>query len=376
MDRSTERIRREIVRLCHAGLEPQTLLQEALSRLQQGLSADAFMGATADPATLLFTSTLRHEIPESSMPSFLENEFLREDVNKLAALAQGWPPVGSLYAATDGRPVQSPRYRDVLAPIGLGDELRAALLAGTSCWGFLCLFRENARTGFSAEEATLLQQLSRHLGEGVRASLLISAIDETVGTEGPGLLLLTDTLALTAATPVAKEWLAEMGDWSHTGDLPDVILALAARLQASEHARDIEPDVLPRARVRTRHGRWLSLHASRLAGANTAGLIAIILELARPVEVAPLLLEAYTLTAREKEVTQLVLRGSSTEAIADALCISAWTVQQHLKAVFEKVGVRSRRELVTQIFVQQYEPRIHDGESIGVDGWFAPQPPG
>jgi DNA-binding CsgD family transcriptional regulator len=61
------------------------------------------------------------------------------------------------------------------------------------------------------------------------------------------------------------------------------------------------------------------------------------------------MLAAYGLSRREAEVARMVLRGASTRAIADDLHISRHTVQDHLKAVFDKVGVRSRRALVGRL---------------------------
>ena len=61
-----------------------------------------------------------------------------------------------------------------------------------------------------------------------------------------------------------------------------------------------------------------------------------------------------------KAVAALVFQGRSTRQIARALSISPYTVQEHLTAVFDKVGVRSRGELVGQVFFRHCLPTIPD----------------
>jgi hypothetical protein len=120
------RTEQAIVRLGHEGLDSHTLRVEVLRRLRTVVPVDAAFCATVDPATLLFTGSMVEEIPEHATPAFLANEFLQVDVNKFVALARAAQPVQSLYAATRGEPEGSQRYREILVPIGFGDELRAA----------------------------------------------------------------------------------------------------------------------------------------------------------------------------------------------------------------------------------------------------------
>jgi DNA-binding CsgD family transcriptional regulator len=372
--RSAKRIRQEIIRLCHAGLDSKTFRVEAVRHLQKAIPVDASFFATADPATLLFTSAVLDDVLARATPQFVENEFLEDDSVKFAHLARGGSPVDSLGMATKGELALSPRYREILAPMELGDELRAALVVGSKCWGYMCLHRERSSANFTPAEAAFLAKLTPHLAEGLRTALLIGDARATsLQPDGPGLLLLGDDLSLAAMTPAAEGWLAEVAesDWPGALELPETIYAVAARLQALEHAGShASPDMTTRIRLRTASGRWLVLHASRLRTADTEGQIAVILEEARPVEIAPLIVDAYGLTKREGEITKLVLRGLSTAEVSGELHITNNTVRDHFKAIFDKVGVRSRRELVAQVFAQHYQPRMATGQEPKADGWF------
>lgn len=82
--------------------------------------------------------------------------------------------------------------------------------------------------------------------------------------------------------------------------------------------------------------------------------IAVVVELATPAELAPMILLAYGLTTREGEVAQLVLQGKPTKQLARQLHISEHTVEDHLKAIFSKVGVGSRGELTAKVFTDHY----------------------
>ena len=75
-------------------------------------------------------------------------------------------------------------------------------------------------------------------------------------------------------------------------------------------------------------------------------VIAVTVRAAAPAETFDLLCRAYALTHREWEVVGALVAGLDTHALTERLVISRHTVQDHLKSVFQKVGVRSRRELL------------------------------
>ena len=278
-----------------------------------------------------------------------------------------------LGASNPGELERSQRYREILAPLALGDELRAALITGGSCWGFMCMHRDQPSPHFTLAEAAFLARLTPHFAEGLRKALLLGNTTGATVPDESGVLLLAEDLSVVAITPAAERWFAEVAeaDWPRKRALPYAVAAVVARLQALEQGKDAQPDLVPRIRLRTDSGHWLVLHASRLSGPSMHGQIAVIFEVARPAEVAPLIVQVYDLSKRESEIMQSVVRGLSTAEISATFHISSNTVQDHLKAIFGKVGVRSRRELVGQLFAQQYQPRIEGGRNLDANGWFA-----
>lgn len=111
--------------------------------------------------------------------------------------------------------------------------------------------------------------------------------------------------------------------------------------------------------MRALTGEWLICHASCLRGADaTDGMTAMTIGPAPISEITTLVIAAYELTPREREVTELIARGLSTTEIASRLFLSPHTVRDHMKAIFEKVAVASRGELVAKLYTEHYEPLV------------------
>jgi DNA-binding CsgD family transcriptional regulator len=114
--------------------------------------------------------------------------------------------------------------------------------------------------------------------------------------------------------------------------------------------------------------RWLTLHAERLA--DDPAHTSVIIEPARPVEIAELMADAYGLSARERGVVRLLAASYSRAEIARLLGLSAYTVDDHIKRIFAKLDVRSRAELTAKLFFDQHVPRIAEDVPVGGTGWY------
>ena len=321
---------------------------------------------TLDPASLLVTSHFDEGIPE--LPSeWLIAEYYEDDVHKLADVARSERGISTLHEVTGGDPSSSPRWHANMA-LGGDQELIAALRTPAGeVWGALGLYRGPGQPMFDGAELDFVRRVAPALAEGARRALLVGEAADPEGPDAPGLVVLSRAGEVESATPGVERWLLELpdGDWD-AGRLPSSVRAVAGRaLRTAEHPD--EPGQVAVSRVLSRSGTWVVLHGASLVSGGDLR-VAVIVEPAHPARIAPLLMSAYGLTEREQHVTRLVLQGDSTAEIAERLVVSVHTVQQHLKGVFDKTGVRSRRDLVGKVFFAHYEPRVRDNEQrAGLD---------
>jgi DNA-binding CsgD family transcriptional regulator len=346
----------------------------ASERLRRLVPFDAAVWGATDPVTSLPAAPTRAENMEERIRSvgfdaierFWESEFLERDFNSFAELTRGAEAAAGLHQATGGRPARSSRYREVLAIKGFGDEMRAVLKVGDVPWASFNLFRERGRPPFDSAEIETVSQLSRPLGEAVRERARPPLPSRPSGAErGPGLMMFAPGGELVSANDEALAWIEELpiDSWEKPADQPDAFrpeilpLVLVSTLTRARASALHGEGGTCRSRTRSAAGRWLVCHASCLRDADgTFGNTALVIEPAKSSEIAPLIVQAYGLTEREQEITQLLSRGASTAEMAERLFLSPHTVRDHLKAIFEKVGVSSRGEVVAKLFAEHYAP--------------------
>ncbi len=363
-----ERAVEHVISLADRGLDLRTFWDasaEAVSSVVPHYMAPCWF--TLDPASLLVTSHYDHgQIPELP-PEWLAHEYYGDDFHDIAGVARSKRGFSTLHEASGGDPSGSPRWQANIQYGGDQELLVALRTPAGDAWGILGLYREPGQPQFNAEELDFLRTLSAPLAEGARRGLLIGEASDPDGPEAPGLVVLDEHWRAESLTPGAERWLAELpdGDWDGQGKLPPSVLAVAGRALRTAEGESA-PGEVAIARVLSTEGRWILLHGASLV-AGGARRVAVIVEAAHPARITPLLMTAYGLTEREQDVTRLVLHGDSTAQIAERLSVSPHTVQQHLKSIFEKTAVRSRRELVGKVFFSHYEPRLRDNERRTAD---------
>jgi DNA-binding CsgD family transcriptional regulator len=365
-DDSRQRASDKLARLAGHGLDLVSFWRASTEVLAGAVPHDAApCWFTLDPASLLVTSHFDENVPELP-PQWMIHEYYQDDVNKLADVARSQHGVSTLHEATGGDPTSSPRWHFNMT-LGGDQELIAALRTPAGeVWGALGLYRGPGRALFDDAELAFVRAVAPSLAEGARRGLLVGEAVDPEGPDAPGLLVLSHDGEVESATPGVERWLAALPDGDlQSGKLPSAVRAVAGRaLRTADHPD--QPGEIAVSRVLSRAGTWVVLHGASLVSGESHR-VAVIVEPAHPARIAPLLMSVYGLTEREQEVTRLVLQGSSTAEMAERLVVSAHTVQQHLKSVFDKTGVRSRRDLVAKVFFAHYEPRLRDNERRAID---------
>jgi len=295
-ERARTRARERLETLAQADLDSEGTRREAIAALRPAVGFERWCWPLTDPASALSTSGIAEFDLWAELPRIA---ILHEhgDITSRPSLVLGERASITLSAATTGDLARSMRWRECLRPHGVGDELMTVCRAP------------------HAHDRSL----------------------------PPATLIVDAELRPTSWTPAFRAWLGELPTGPEV--LPPAVYELGTRVLTPPEAANGLPASV---RVRTRSGRWAMLEGAPLEGADR-GNVAITIRGATTDEVFDLLAKAYDLTRRERQLVALMLDGLATKQLAAALCISPHTVQDHLKAIFAKTNLRSRRELVSHL---------------------------
>ena len=300
----------------------------------------------ADPASLL---PVGHEMTgvdaafQSSVPRLTALHQGYEAASDRST-ASGEEPAATLSMSTGGDLAKNQLWDECFRPHGVGDSFFLACRDRYGSWGWVNASRDRSDRPFTAEDVRFLNDVSASLGATMR-QMMTGDSSPAADSLPPGVIICDHHLRETSWTPTAHRWLAQLSDgphWHRHGLLPPAGYGVVGRLLATAEETSGET---ARARIRTTSGTWAVLDGTRLEG-EVAGRVAITIRAATAYEVLEILCRAYELTPRESELVRLVVGGLTTQRLAERLFITPYTVKDHLKAVFAKVGVRSRGELV------------------------------
>jgi DNA-binding CsgD family transcriptional regulator len=366
------RARDAVERVCSTADTAEELLEALEAELQRAVPHDGSIWFGVDPVTLLATAPSRVEGMDAALcDTFWHLEFHEQDTALFSDLARG-EGVAALQLTLDGRAARSIRYRECLTPQGYDDELRAVFQSGGSTWGAMALYRDGVHAQFDAQDVEVVRAVSAPVADALRNHVRRAV--PWLEPAAPGLVVIDRRGNIVSVNGEALDWLRLLWPMTADGDgagaapadllelrdrrigVPTPLFALVAKARAVTEGRERGP---ARLRLRDERGRWIVLHASALSGPAADGDVALVIEGAKSAEVAPIIIDAYSLTPRERDVLGAIARGASTSEIAAQLFLSHHTVRDYVKTVFEKLGVSSRGELVARLFAEHYTDGLH-----------------
>lgn len=343
MNLRVDLVRDAIVRLSTAGLPWDEFAEETLELLAKAVPYEAATMAPFDPQTGLITGSVKRAIPSDSYARFAHFEYTAPDEHSFSRLAVRERPVGVLVDDLGGDPNRAERYRDFYVPtLSLGHEVRVAARTRGTLWGGISLFRQTGTSGFSPGEVDFLAGLVDAVARGFRTGAAIATeVSGVVQSAVPTVLVIDATNSVLASTGDHRAWFAQL-DPTGTRPLPIAVVSALVRARQSGDAT---------ITVRTPGYGWVTIRAAVLRGDTPSadGQLAVTLDQAGAAASVPQVIAALDLTDRERQIVDLVLAGRSTTEIAATLHLSPYTVQDHLKSIFDKANVRSRRSLAAML---------------------------
>jgi DNA-binding CsgD family transcriptional regulator len=263
--------------------------------------------------------------------------------------------------------VTLPIYTEFYRPQNIHHKLSINLRSNGKVLGLIGLFRSKEREDFSRREVAKARILAPHLATALENIFLLSEMDEARNLSGEwgdmlplfGFMILDDKLQPIYSNSGAREFcLALDQKREHQG--------IEEEIQASPVPREILQDCLELKALFQKGHQTASLRRQRMMDTGQNKRFQVISSLVEPsfqegssVRFVIYLLdfseickgreealrEKYQLTKREIDIVRWVSHGLTNDEIGEKLYISRFTVETHLKNIFDKTKVKHRTGL-------------------------------
>ncbi|MFO0686446.1 MAG: LuxR C-terminal-related transcriptional regulator [Sandaracinus sp.] len=311
--------------------------------LARYLRADAYCAMEIDPATTLPIHDVNHGWPREYLAPLVEEALFKSttaDTGLLTRHARRAIILDEL--VKDARPERDPYFQFHVLPFGYRHEIQFMCLSGGLPRALFTFDRRAEKGTFEARHLRLLEAVAPHVGAAMHAACVRAALAERPATD-TGVIVLGPDGGVEVANAAARRLL----DGARDAPPP-----LALRVFLGLLRRALRERTSPLVRTLDLSDpathRSYRVVAEPLTSEDGRPRMMALLEPSRPID-SHLGLQRLGLTEREAAVVIEVLRDESPLSVADVLGCAPATVQRHLKNVFAKLGVGSRRELALRL---------------------------
>jgi DNA-binding CsgD family transcriptional regulator len=364
LSQNQNQTRQRLMRLAEQRLSPEVISVQMMETVQQAIGWDGFRLFGVDPTSLLVNRLLAssendHDarlewlrevylavdpLPYSDITNVLRSGLRSVAFQEHQSICWGYPRA----ALAPASPSDHYRhYHELRSPVG------GVLLSSFSYeqqTAILQAYRRDPGTPFRATDVTFLQQVGPIVGGGIQAALARERIARAERGDDPGatgILLIEHDGDIRFASPAAERWLHLLPDERDGNGLPTALWSAIASLRASSRPPS-SVVVVPTGRGPVR------VEASP---GDDNGLAAIVIT-PHHADTGMVIPESWALTRQERQIVELLAQGERNRQIASRLSISEHTVEWHLQKVYDKLGVRSRNEVVAALFRKTVLPSM------------------
>jgi DNA-binding CsgD family transcriptional regulator len=259
--------------------------------------------------------------------------------------------------------VKTEYYNDFLKPQDIHDQLAIYLTSGNHFLGAMALFRSKNSPVFSDDDKAKAKLIAPFLTAALERTLSIKKNKEleqaihSIAFELPyeGIMVLDQSLTPVYANDIATGIISRLyrsngAKHAPPSEIPDVLYTPAKEL-AAQINRSISRELphidlqltLPNSQRKV--AAHLRVHTSK----KFSPLILICLSFSTQGTSVDGVLKHNGISPRELDIIRLLSEGKKNSEIAEALFISEYTVENHLRSIYRKMNVKNRTALVHKL---------------------------